>query len=79
MRPVMEFKPSEELCRQLAEEKDPQEARRLISELRKWVDIEMDEVRLRVQALIKRYHKETENLEDSQLISDSDDSHKRAA
>jgi hypothetical protein len=35
------------------------------------MDIEMDEIRLRVRMLIKRYRKETENLEDSTLISDA--------
>ena len=79
-RRLVKLEPSEELCRQLAEEKAPQRAVMLLSELQKWVDIEVDEIRLRVRALIKRYRKETENLEDdTPLLSESDDSHNRAA
>lgn len=50
----VEVKVIQELCRDIAMQKDPAKARKMIAELRSIMALESDEVRLRLRLVLKR-------------------------
>lgn len=60
---MLDLKTIQELCRRIAAEQEPIKAHRLLLELRRWIDIETDEARMRLRIVAKQLRKVEADLD----------------